>query len=330
MGTKSHKEVLSKIDPSIYYKRRGEYVRVDMEDRPALVSVGEWGSVTHYASGGMHICHCNNISLQPVRIVAGMEEKEKILLLRLPNRGATHVKVVGPNQSEIEKQGEMSIYSLGPDVSGISIESASAGVEDVVNVILTLESIVEATEDTRLAEEILKNFFGNTGSYISSLKSTPILNKARAAIVSNPYTGTLSEYYVKSIIYEVLAELFRCLDGDVKTDGLRGARERAKILNACDILEANLHNPPPVEVLAKDAGMSRTKFNDVFRSVTGHTVFGWVVQKRLDVAMVQLQRGGISLKKLSHSLGYTHQSAFTAAFRNRFGVSPSAFLAVAE
>ena len=330
METKSDKEILSKIDPSIYYKRRGEYVRVDMEDLPALVSVGEWGSVTHYASGGMQICHCNNVSFQPVRIVAGMEEKEKILLLRLPNRGASRIKVVGPNQSEIEKQGEVSIYSLGPDVSGISMESASASVEDVVNVMLTVESIAEATEDTRLAEVILRNFFGNTGSYISSLKSTPILNKARAAITSNPYTGVLSEYYIKSITYEILAELFRCLDGDVGADELRGARERAKILTACEILEANLHDPPPVEFLARDAGMSRTKFNDVFRSVTGNTVFGWIVQKRLDVAIDQLQRGGISLKKLSHSLGYTHQSAFTAAFRNRFGVSPSAFLAAPE
>ncbi|MNV85444.1 Regulatory protein PchR [compost metagenome] len=55
----------------------------------------------------------------------------------------------------------------------------------------------------------------------------------------------------------------------------------------------------------------------------GTSVYGFVREQRLELAYRMLATGQISVSDAAQTCGYTN-SHFTKAFRNRYGVAPSA------
>ena len=94
---------------------------------------------------------------------------------------------------------------------------------------------------------------------------------------------------------------------------------------ARDILLDNLSNPPTIEMLAQQVGLSQRRLSDAFRATTGMTVLEWVLEQKLLLAHELLMEGELSLKEISFRTGYAHRTSFSEAFAKRFGVSPSQY-----
>ncbi|MEP1447276.1 MAG: helix-turn-helix transcriptional regulator [Paraglaciecola sp.] len=79
-----------------------------------------------------------------------------------------------------------------------------------------------------------------------------------------------------------------------------------------------------LDVLAKEAGMSRRTFTRLFRQETKMSFSSWRQQVRLLEAISRISAGA-SITTVSLDVGYNSPSAFTAMFQKTFGVPPSKY-----
>lgn len=106
---------------------------------------------------------------------------------------------------------------------------------------------------------------------------------------------------------------------------------RGESRRADEIVEAAkgeiLASPEPAvspRKIADVLGVSVFHLCRVFRRRTGDTVLGFARRVRLEAALDRLRDPGCDLASLAAELGFSSHSHFSAAFRRRFGASPSA------
>ncbi len=161
------------------------------------------------------------------------------------------------------------------------------------------------------------------------LTTTPGVSLAMNRIVEqirhHPFNGAMESVYLQGKVYEMLAvalaDLTDNLDGTKRLVG--PDQQRAMIVR--DMIMADLANPPPVEILAKQVGLSQRRLTEVFRDIFGMTVFEWLVQQRLDLARDLLLNSDLSVKEIAFRMGCAHIGSFTSAFSRRFSTPPASY-----
>lgn len=82
-------------------------------------------------------------------------------------------------------------------------------------------------------------------------------------------------------------------------------------------------HPWTVESLAREAGMSRSRFAARFREVTGHAPLDYLTRHRMFRAAGELATRRIPLAELAAAAGYRSEAAFSKAFRRWSGHAPT-------
>ena len=95
--------------------------------------------------------------------------------------------------------------------------------------------------------------------------------------------------------------------------------------DALRFLRANCHNTVTEEQIALRAGLSRTRFAHLFRQETGETFRAALARFRLAKAAILLADCTLRMKEIAAMCGYADSHSFGKAFRNRFGLMPSAY-----
>jgi AraC family transcriptional regulator of arabinose operon len=98
-----------------------------------------------------------------------------------------------------------------------------------------------------------------------------------------------------------------------------------RIADALRFLRANCHNSVTVEQMALRAGLSRSRFTHLFRQQTGETFRAALRRFRLAKAAILLADCTLRMKEIAARFGYADSQSFGKAFRNRFGLMPSAY-----
>lgn len=92
---------------------------------------------------------------------------------------------------------------------------------------------------------------------------------------------------------------------------------------------ALIHKDPArswtVDGLAREVGMSRTRFADRFQDLIGMGPASYLTEWRLQRAATALRSSHRTIAEIAHLSGYSSQAAFTRTFGERFGQSPKAF-----
>ena len=99
-----------------------------------------------------------------------------------------------------------------------------------------------------------------------------------------------------------------------------------KIKNAKDYILKHLDNPPTLKELSKIAGINDYQLKVGFKEIYGSTVFGFLLNHRLDHSRVLLDSGKFLVNEVAYQIGYTNPSHFIAAFRKKFGITPKKYL----
>jgi AraC-like DNA-binding protein len=120
------------------------------------------------------------------------------------------------------------------------------------------------------------------------------------------------------IIRLLLQEVWRMPDAPYKIGMPRDTRLRLACQVVIDDPAANIG----LDELAEIACMSRRTFTRIFRKEAGTSFGDWRRQVRLMEALSLLEAGH-SATMTAYDVGYSSLSAFSAAFRRVFGVSPS-------
>ncbi|UTW09974.1 AraC family transcriptional regulator [Pseudomonas benzenivorans] len=92
------------------------------------------------------------------------------------------------------------------------------------------------------------------------------------------------------------------------------------------------HAAHPLQVgdLARLAGLSTARFHARFLEETGQTPMEYVRRRRLQLGRQLLQHSQLAVGEIAARVGYSSQSAFTAALSRQFGMTPRALRRTCE
>ena len=79
------------------------------------------------------------------------------------------------------------------------------------------------------------------------------------------------------------------------------------------------------EVLAAVAGFSVPHFHRIFTAQVGENIASYVRRVRLERAGRKLRMGAVDITEVALAAGYDTHAAFSKAFKQHFGLSPSEF-----
>ncbi|NRA55928.1 MAG: helix-turn-helix transcriptional regulator [Gammaproteobacteria bacterium] len=88
------------------------------------------------------------------------------------------------------------------------------------------------------------------------------------------------------------------------------------------ILISELINPPTLAKIAKKVGMSHTQLNRCFKKTYGKTVFSWLRQYRLELAITYLADKHRNITDIAFQCGFSSTSHFIQLFRLQQGITP--------
>lgn len=124
----------------------------------------------------------------------------------------------------------------------------------------------------------------------------------------------------------VFIELVRAGIGkDEKLSAMTNAFRDKYIGHALKLIHSRTPDPWTVESLAREVGMSRSRFSDRFSDLMKVSPMAYLAEWRLQKALTLLDDSRASVQQVSNQIGYHSPAAFTRAFSKRFGESPSQY-----
>ncbi len=140
-------------------------------------------------------------------------------------------------------------------------------------------------------------------------------------------SGNASAFLIDRALELLCATLIRQHSINTPDDAV-GFFRGLKDLRLCRAL-AEVHRNPrypwSVEDLAKQAGLSRSRFSARFHELIGEGPMAYVTRWRMSIAARRLRRGGQSVAEVAASVGYDSVPAFTRVFKRNLGAPPSRF-----
>jgi AraC family transcriptional regulator of arabinose operon len=98
-----------------------------------------------------------------------------------------------------------------------------------------------------------------------------------------------------------------------------------RITKATDYLSRHFRDAPPLAALAKQCGLSRSRFAELFHLHTGQSMGEFVEKQRLERAQHLLRYTSMSVGEIADQLGYSSLFYFSMRFKRAIGWSPSAY-----
>lgn len=164
---------------------------------------------------------------------------------------------------------------------------------------------------------------GRAEALILAARASEALERFAEAMRGSPYDGGAASLYVRGKVLEMVAEVLTGLLAPVSLDGDPMTSDQQRGHKARKLITEDLANPPRIEDVARQVGVSQRRLGEIFREVFGTTPSQCLTQWRLEEAKSLLGRGDLSVKQVAHMMGYTHVSSFSYAYSRHFGCSPS-------
>jgi len=150
-------------------------------------------------------------------------------------------------------------------------------------------------------------------------------------VLNQIFTANLSEFaekpYYLGKVLEILGLYFSEKKPDTEACPFLNDQETVrKIKHAKEYLLKHMEAPPSLKELAKTAGLNEYQLKVGFKEIYGNTVFGYLLDHKLDHARVLLDSSQFQVNEVAYQIGYANPSHFIAAFKKKFGVTPKKYL----
>ena len=139
---------------------------------------------------------------------------------------------------------------------------------------------------------------------------------------------SIRSLYIKGKVYELLSLYFN-KNEDPSTEKcpfLIDEENVQKIRAAKDIILKRMTDPPSLEELAREIGLSLKKLKDGFKQIYGDTVFAYLLDHKMDEARKMLESQKYNVNEVGLKLGYSTSSHFINAFKKKYGTTPKKYL----
>ena len=139
---------------------------------------------------------------------------------------------------------------------------------------------------------------------------------------------TIKNLYYKAKAYELLSLYFnRTEDANAENCPFLNDEENVlKIRKAKELVIANMAEPPSLQELSDEIGLSLKKLKEGFKQVYGDSVYSFLFDYKMESARKLLNSGEYNVNEVGLKLGYSTSSHFIAAFKKKFGTTPKTYL----
>ena len=144
-------------------------------------------------------------------------------------------------------------------------------------------------------------------------------------IRNSRYVGSMQELFLfsKSLELLVLSAESHFHHENEASQFIKTPADREKINAAYEIISQQIQSPPNLTTLAKLVGINEYKLKRGFKETFNTTVYGYIRQRRLELAAKYLRDTQKTAAEISTILGYSSPQHFNTAFKNFFGRTPA-------
>lgn len=138
---------------------------------------------------------------------------------------------------------------------------------------------------------------------------------------------SIENLYLKAKSYELLSLYFnRAEDADMEQcPFLVDEQNVLKIRKAKDIIIDRMTEPPSLQDLANEIGLSLKKLKDGFKQIYGDSVYSFLYDYKMDYARKLLESNQYNVNEIASKVGYSTSSHFIAAFKKKYGTTPKKY-----
>lgn len=144
-------------------------------------------------------------------------------------------------------------------------------------------------------------------------------------ILQCPYTGNMGKFYLESKALELLSIFFAKYENKAKHTITWPKSDKEQIEQAKEWILHHLEDHMTIRLISQAIGINDFKLKKGFRELLGTTVFHYIRDQRLARAQQLLTIGEMNVTEISLAVGYQNPSRFAAAFKNKFGITPSQY-----
>lgn len=122
---------------------------------------------------------------------------------------------------------------------------------------------------------------------------------------------------------ELLLKLERTISGESEPQYDLATIEKFRYLRG--EMFANLHEKWPVDRMASEVGFSKSRFNNIYKSIYSITPTADLIEVKMNSAKNMLLYGTKKIEEIAVCLGYDNTTHFIRQFKKEIGIPPSEY-----
>jgi AraC-like DNA-binding protein len=164
--------------------------------------------------------------------------------------------------------------------------------------------------------------------YYDNLPYTSSIAVVLSQVLQSKIHDSIKALYIKGKVYELLSLYFnKSEDPSVEQCPFLVDEENVrKIRKAKEIVLERMTDPPSLENLAVEIGLSLKKLKEGFKELYGDTIYAYLLDHKMEEARRMLNSQKYNVNEVGLKLGYSTASHFIAAFKKKYGTTPKKYL----
>ena len=245
---------------------------------------------------------------------------QQLIVHTLPKGRVIHKDARGISNDLVYGDG-VDLFRFSNEISVVPVMDTSQDIEMVTLVIS--ENILRNLIGQPLFSKLIKKL--NFSEFEQAvLKSIPDhVHQPLQNCLKSEYSVNLKKLWAQARVLDFITNLSNhfCETEEKRFTTSQQTRKKVKAIHDYLInLEGKL---PTINTISSQFGHSTRSLNEEFQSEYGDSIFGFIINHRLNCAHEAIRNSNIPLKQLAQKLGYAHVNHFSAAFKKKFGYPPS-------
>ena len=164
--------------------------------------------------------------------------------------------------------------------------------------------------------------------YYDSKSISPAMAVVLNQMMNYNLHSSIKTLYLKGKAYELLSLYFnRSEDANIEQcPFLVDEQNVLKIRKAKDIIIARMTDPPGLQALANEVGLTLKKLKEGFKQIYGDSVYSFLFDYKMEYACKLLSTNKLNVNEVGHKIGYSTSSHFIAAFKKKYGTTPKKYI----
>lgn len=164
--------------------------------------------------------------------------------------------------------------------------------------------------------------------YYSQEAVSPAIAVVLSQVMNYNLHRSIKGLYIKGKVYELISLYFnKSQDADVEQCPFLVDEDNVKrIRKAKEIIISRMAEPPSLQELSDEIGLSLKKLKEGFKQIYGDSVYSFLFDYKMEYARKMLESGKHNVNEVGLKVGYSTSSHFIAAFKKKYSTTPKKYL----